>query len=409
MPHLERARSMFPALKRELNGQKVTYFDGPAGSQVPQSVIDAVENYLSNSNANLGAVFITSRETDELLERTRQKLTEFLNVTNPLEIVFGPNMTSLTFSVAQAIAKTLKPGDEIIVTQLDHDANVTPWVLAAEAAGAVVNYVNINPDDCKLDQEQYRSLLSEKTKLVAVGAASNATGTLNPIKQMVADAKTVGALTYIDAVHYAPHQLIDVQEMGCDFLVCSGYKFFGPHVGVLWGRYDLLETLQPNKLRPAPDHPPGKWMTGTQNFEGIAGLEAAIEYLANLGSPLASTSLRNQLADSYERISSYEQRLSADFIEAMKELPDFKIWGITDKSQLHQRVPTFSLTHSRHTPQYISRQLAEVGIFSWSGNHYALPFTKAMQLEPHGTLRIGLLHYNTQSQIERLVKQLKRL
>ena len=402
---LSAIRRQFPALARTEAGLPIAYFDGPAGSQVPQSVIDAVGEYLGAHNANRGACFGSSRETDSLIAAAHQAVADFVGATDPGEISFGANMTTITLGLSRALGRTWQAGDELIVSRLDHDANVTPWVLAARDSGATVHYIDLQESDHTLDLDSYKRCLSNRTKLVAVGMASNATGTVNPVKEIVALAKNVGALTFLDAVHFAPHRLIDVAELGCDFLACSAYKFFGPHVGVLWGRRELLETLQPYKLRPAPEALPCRWMTGTQSHEGIHGTRAAVDYLASLGhdpqQPNSSRRQRLQLA--FERIEAYEQRLAAEFLEQMQSLRQFRIWGITDPRRIDERVPTFSLTHPAYTPAEMSRRLAELGLWTWAGNHYALPFTETVGLEPDGTLRAGLLHYNSLEEVRRLV------
>lgn len=406
---LNAIRLQFPGFSRTQSEVPVVFFDGPAGSQVPQSVIDAVAHYLANTNSNCGAAHATSQESDAMLVATRAACADFLNAPTTDEIVFGPNMTTLTFALSRALARNWFVGDEIILSRLDHDANVSPWIIAAREAGVVVNQIDFDLTDCTLDLDHYLSLLSNRTKLVAVGAASNATGTINPVREIVRYAKSVGAISFVDAVHYAPHRLIDVQDFDCDFLACSGYKFFGPHVGVMWGRRELLESLRPDKLRPAPSQHPGKWMTGTQNHEGLAGLQAAINYLASLEEPETRIPRRPRLAASFEEIEAHEQQLSLRLLEGLEQISTLKIWGITNREEIGQRVPTYSVTHTEKSPQALAAELARQGIFTWAGNHYALPFTEFAGLEPHGTLRIGLLHYNTMEEVERLLNCLKQI
>lgn len=401
---LQDIRTRFPALARLQAGEPVVYFDGPAGSQVPQAVIDAVSDSLARHNANCGGPFATSRESDEILTAARLAATDFLQVRDSDEIVFGPNMTSLTMSLSRALAETWNAGDEVIVSRLDHDANVTPWVLAAERRGVIVRQIDVRPEDCTLNQEHYRSLLNERTRLVAVGLASNATGTINPVREMIAAARSAGARTFVDAVHSAPHRRIHAAELGCDFLVCSGYKFFGPHVALLWGRKELLTALRPDKLRPAPQAPPGKWMTGTQNHEGIAGMKAAIDYLADLSGSGQEIPRRERLDRAFAGIQAHESALAERFLQGLANLPQYRLWGIGSRERLAQRVPTFSLTHSAKTPQELAGLLGAQGIFCWGGNHYALPFTQAMGLEPGGTLRVGFLHYNSLQEVDRLLQ-----
>lgn len=410
-------RSHFPALKRLVDGQPVAYFDGPAGSQVPQSVADAVSSYLLTMNSNRGMPNATAQESDELLDKAHQVFADFLGAEGSESIFFGANMTTMTLAVSRALAKQWSSGDEILVSRLDHDANVTPWILAAQDAGATVRHIELNPDNWTLNHEDFLSKLSSKTKMVAIGYASNATGTINPVKEMVAAAKAAGALTFIDAVHYAPHGRINVQDLGCDFLACSAYKFFGPHVGIMFGRQDLLESIRPYKLRPSTDNLPGKWMTGTQNHEGIAGAVAAVEYLASLDSmsdrndcnESTGSELSAKLDRVFGRIKEYERSLSELFLNGVKAIGALTLYGIHDVQQISHRVPTFSMTHNSRSNADLAAALAMQGVFAWAGNHYALPFTEAAGLEPGGTLRIGALHYNSLDEIQRVIDCLCRL
>lgn len=389
----------------------MAYFDGPAGSQVPQSVADAVSRYLLTTNSNRGGVFSVAKESDAIVDAAHAAAAAFLGTDDPACTVFGANMTTLTLALSRALGRTWKPGDEVIVTRLDHDGNVTPWVLAARDAGATVKHVDVNVTDGTLNQASFREALSSRTKLVAIGYASNVTGTINPIAPMIAAAKEEGALTFIDAVHYAPHGLIDVAALGCDFLACSAYKFFGPHVGLLYGRRTLLEELTPYKLRVSSNQLPGKWMTGTQAHESLAGTAAAVEYLASVGRQVGSPngSPRVALQAAFAAIHAHEQTLSQRMLTGLKALPDYRVWGITDPSRLVERVPTFSLTHPRFTPKELAEKLAAEGLYAWCGNHYGLPFCEAAGLEPQGTLRIGFLHYNTLEEVDRVLDALQRI
>jgi cysteine desulfurase family protein (TIGR01976 family) len=402
------SRPQFPALQRSIGGERAVFFDGPAGSQVPQRVLDAVTDYLVRMNANHDGRFPTSRASDELLHEAHRGLADFLGADDPDCIAFGANMTSLTFAVSRALAKTWKPGDEILLSRLDHDANVTPWVLAAQDAGATVKHIDIRREDCTLDMDDFRAKLSERTRLVAVGNASNAVGTINPVKEIIQAAHDAGALVFCDAVHYAPHGRIDVSALGCDLLACSAYKFFGPHVGVLWARRHLLEELPAYKVRPAPDNLPGRWMTGTQNHEGIAGTLAAVEYLADLGRAFgrADADRPAALDAAFAAIGDYERRLAGRLIAGLVGRPKITVWGITDPSRMNERVPTLGITHETVPPTGLAEQLAEQGIYVWHGNFYALPVTEALGLEPEGMVRIGLLHYNTENEIDRLLQAL---
>jgi len=414
-------RREFPALAREVAGRPAVFFDGPAGSQVPRRVIEAIGDYLANRNANHGGLFATSVESDAMLEGVHQASAALFGARDAECTIFGANMTSLTFALSRALARTWKPSDEVLVTRLDHDANVTPWVLAARDAGATVKHVEIHREDCTLDMDELRRKLSPRTKLVAVGAASNAVGTVNPVAEICKLAREAGALSFVDAVHYAPHALLDVEAWGCDFAACSAYKFFGPHLGLLWGRRELLESLPAYKVRPASDDLPGRWMTGTQSHEAIAGLGAAIDYLCELGDAAleaklqptvgnsAKPSTRARLVATYDAIADYERPLGAKLLAGLREIADVRVLGITDPARLTERVPTVSITHRRLSPQALAQQLAERGIFVWHGNFYALEVSTALGQEPQGMVRIGLLHYNTPGEVDRLLGALAEL
>ena len=403
-------RSQFPALARQQDGRPVVYLDGPAGSQVPVSVADAVSRYLLHTNSNRGAASATAVASDAVLERAHSVFAAFVGAPDPRSIYFGANMTSLTLACSRALAQNWQAGDEIIVSRLDHDANVTPWVLAAAERGVTVKHIDLHPEDWTLDLDDYHRKLSDRTRLVAVGYASNATGTINPIKDIVQAARRAGATTFVDAVHYAPHGRINVADLQCDFLACSAYKFFGPHVGIMYGRADLLDDLRPYKLRPSTDQLPGKWMTGTQCHEGIAGAVAAVEYLADLsGQDRERASLSERLDLSFARVSEHEQQLTRALLAGLKQISPLQIHGITEESALAHRAPTFSVTHASRSPAELATELAAEGIYGWAGNHYALPFTETAGLEPGGTLRLGALHYNTVAEIDRSLKCLHRL
>jgi cysteine desulfurase family protein (TIGR01976 family) len=409
---LELCHRQFPALSRRVGDRLAAFFDGPGGTQVPQRVIDAVGHYLAHQNANHGGLFATAIESDRLLDAAHRGLADFLGADDPRTIVFGQNMTSLTLALSRSLARTWKPSDEIVLTRLDHDANVSPWVLAARDAGATVRFANIKSEDCSLDLDELRHLINERTQLVAVGCASNATGGINPVRDICDWAHAVGAKVFLDAVHFAPHGLIDVQAWGCDFLACSAYKFFGPHVGILWGRRELLESLEAYKVRPAPLGPPGKWMTGTQSHESIAGALAAVDYLADLGRLLAgddSLARRAALREAYREIGLYERGLASRLLDGLARLSDVQVFGITDPARLDQRVATVSLTHERFTPAEMAQRLGQQGFFVWHGNYYALNLTESLGLEPEGMLRIGLVHYNTATEIDRLLEALHGL
>jgi len=401
-------RRQFPALDRTVAGRPAVYLDGPGGSQVPRRVIDAVVDYLARTNANHGGMFATSRQSDALLDAAHRAVADLFGTADPETIVFGANMTSLTFALSRALARTWQPGDEIVVTRMDHDANVSPWVLAARDAGATVRHVAIRAEDCTLDLDDLAGKITPQTRLVAVAAASNAVGTINPVDRIAALAHQGGALVFVDAVHYAPHGSLDVGRWGCDFVAASAYKFFGPHVGVLWGRRELLTKLPAYKVRPAPDAIPGRWMTGTQNHEGIAGTMAAVEYLADLGRNLdpQAADRRAALESAYAAIVAHERQLTETLLVGIRELPEFRVWGITDPARLDQRVPTVAITHRTIAPRELAAGLAEQGLFVWHGNFYALALSEALGLEPEGMLRIGLMHYNTHEEVRGLLRAL---
>ena len=401
-------REQFPSLKLQVNGHAAAFLDGPAGTQVPKQVIGAIQNYLLNANANTYGAFATSRRTNEVILNARAAMADFFNC-SPEEVVFGQNMTTITFALARAIGRDLKPGDEIIVTTLDHDANVAPW-RSLEEKGVVIRQVDICAEDCTLDLEDLKKKITAKTKLVAVGYASNMVGTINPVAEITKLAHAAGAMMFIDAVHYAPHGLIDVKALDCDFLICSPYKFFGPHMGTLYGKREHLERLKPYKVRPATNVSPECWETGTQVQELIAGIGAAVEYIAELGrrcNPGASTR-REALKAAYATTVPYERVLLTKLVEGLKAIPGVKIFGITESARLGERCATLSFRMGDHNPAEIATFLGERGIFTWDGNFYALNLSERLGVEPHGgMLRIGLVHYNTMNEVERLLAALR--
>ena len=411
MLNLSEIRASFPALSQAQDGKPVIFFDNPGGTQCPQRVIDATAAYLTRDNANHDGAFATSRRSDAMLHDAHQAMADMLGAAEPSEIVFGANMTTLTFAVSRALGRLLSPGDEIVVTHLDHDANITPWTLLARDTGAVVRWVDIRPEDCTLDMASFAAQISRRTKIVAAGYASNAVGTINDVKTIVEMAHTAGALAYVDAVQYAPHGPVDVKALGCDFLVCSAYKFFGPHVGVLYGKLDLLERLSAYKVRPADDRPPYKFETGTLNHEGIAGTRAAVEYLGQISNLKSQTSSRRErVIAGMAAIKEYEQTLSARLISGLLKIKGLRIWGIADPARLDWRVPTVSFTLEGHHPRKIAEYLAQRGINVWDGNYYALAIMERLGLEPKGGMvRAGPVHYNTAEEIDRLLNELDAL
>ena len=402
-------RSHFPSLSQAIHGRVPVFFDNPGGTQVAREVIDAVTDYYLRHNANHGGAFATSVRSDAILHEAHAAMADFLGAASPDEIVFGPNMTTLTFGVSRAIGRTLAPGDEIVVTRLDHDANIAPWLALGER-GVVVRWVDINPGDCTLDMGLVEATIGERTKVVAVGYASNAVGTINDVKTITQMAHAVGALVFVDAVQYAPHGPIDVADLDCDLLACSAYKFFGPHVGALYGKYDLLDRLPAYKVRPAGDRPPDKFETGTQNHEGIAGTLGVLKYLEELGGTQGTggESRRERLRAAMAAIKEHEKELSRALIEGLSPIDGVKVWGITDLDRLDRRVPTVSFTMEGRSPRAIAEYLAGQGIYVWDGNYYALAIMERLGLEESGGMvRVGAAHYNTLDEVACLIDVLK--
>ena len=405
---IDSIRSRFPALSRTINEKLAIYLDGPAGTQVPRSVVDRVADCMLNHNANRSGCFATSCEVDSIMDQSHTAFAEFLGAPSADSIAFGPNMTSLTLQFSRAISKQWKPGDRILVSSLDHDANFTPWVLAAKDAGVEVKTIGIQTSDATLDMDSLDELLNERTRLVAVTAASNAVGSLTPIGEIAKRVHAAGAEIFVDAVHLAPHRAIDVVDLNCDFLVCSAYKFFGPHIGVLYGRRNRMMELTPYKLRPAPDNLPGRWMTGTQNHACIAGAAAAVEYLASLSDISDDgTNRRLRIKDSMTAIERYESQLISRLIEGLASIPGIQLFGITESHRLNERAPTVSFQMHGKKSIDVARYLGAQGVFSWHGNYYALPLTQALGTEPDGMVRVGCMHYNTRDEIDRTLELVK--
>ncbi len=407
---LTRLRSQFPSLSQTVAGQPAVFLDGPGGTQVPQRVIDAISDYLQNSNANTCGAYATSRRTDAVIADARAAMADFFACDQD-EVVFGPNMTTLTFALSRSLGRELGPGDEILLTHLDHDANVSPW-RALEERGVTIRFVDVNQDDCTLNMADLAQKLNSRTRVVAVGYASNAVGTINDVTEIVRLAHQKGALAYIDAVHYAPHGPIDVRALDCDFLVCSSYKFFGPHMGILYGKREHLQRLQPYKLRANTNAVPNRWEWGTLNHECIAGIAACVEYLADLGrqvDPSVSTR-RAALLAAYGAIQRHERGLVETLIRGLLALPGLKFYGISDVAMLDRRCPTVAVRIAGHTPLELATRLGDRGIFTWDGNYYALNLTERLDVEKDGGfLRIGLAHYNTAAEVERLLQALREI
>lgn len=403
-------RSQFPSFSENVNGHRAAYFDGPGGTQVPQGVIDAISNYLKHANANTCGAYLTSRRTNQIIAGARTAMADFFG-SDADEVVFGFNMTSLTYAMSRAIGRDLGPGDEIVLTLLDHDANFGPWQALAER-GVTIQQVAIRKADCTLDMDDLARKINHRTRLVAVGYASNAVGTINPVKEIIRLAHAVGALTYIDAVHYAPHGPIDVRALDCDFLVCSTYKFFGPHIGVLYGKREHLKRLQPYRLRANTNQSPARWEWGTLNHEGIAGITACADYIADIGRRFQPSppTRRAAILAAYDEIVKYERGLCERCLQGLRTMPGVKVYGITDPRQFNERCPTIALRAQGHTPLELATKLGDLGFFTWDGNYYALNLTEQLDVEKDGGfLRIGLFHYNTVEEVDRLLSALREI
>ncbi len=412
---ISRVRSQFPSLSQTVGGQPAVFLDGPGGTQVPQRVIDAISGYLKNSNANTQGAYATSRRTDAVVADARTAMADFFGCDSD-EVVFGPNMTTLTFAISRSIGRELGPGDEILLTHLDHDANVSPWH-ALEERGVTIRFADIhfgerNEDDCTLNMSDLAQKISSRTRVVAVGYASNAVGTINDVKEIIRLAHHKGALAYIDAVHYAPHGPIDVRALDCDFLVCSSYKFFGPHMGILYGKREHLQRLQPYKVRANTNAVPHRWEWGTLNHECIAGITACVDYLADLGrqvDPSASTR-RAALLAAYGAIQQHEHALAEILISGLLNIPGLKFYGIRDVEKLDRRCPTVAVRIAGQTPLELATKLGDRGFFTWDGNYYALNLSERLDVEKDGGfLRIGLAHYNTAEEVQRFLSALREI
>jgi cysteine desulfurase family protein (TIGR01976 family) len=401
-------RAQFPSLQLRINGHPAAFLDGPAGTQVAKQVTDAIQTYLLNANANTCGAFETSRRNDAVIASTRAAMADFFHC-DADEVIFGQNMTTITFALARAIGRELQPGDEIVVTTLDHDANVAPW-RALEEKGVAIRQVDIREADCTLDLDDLKRKITSKTKLVAIGYASNAVGTINPVAEITQLAHDAGGLMFIDAVHYAPHGAIDVRALDCDFLVCSPYKFFGPHMGTLYGKREHLMRFRPYKVRPAPDTLPDRWETGTQVQELIAGIGAAVDYLAELGKRCdpSAKDRRGALLAAYRATRQHEMALLSQLIPGLLAIPGLRFFGITDPEHFADRCSTVSIRLANHNPTEVAKFLGDRGIFTWDGNYYALNLAERLGVQDSGGfLRIGLVHYNTAEEVDRLLTALR--
>ena len=405
---VEALRPRFPALAQTWNGQPMAYFDGPGGTQVPDTVIEAVSRYYRESNANHGGAFPTSRRSDAIVADAHAALADLLNVDSD-EITLGPNMTTLTFHVSRSIVATLRPGDEIVVSGLDHQANIDPWIAAARDSEVIVRTWEPNLDDCTLRLEGLDAVLNDRTRLVAVGWASNAVGTINPIAEIANRVHKAGAWLFVDAVHAAPHLPLDARAVDADFVACSVYKFFGPHVGALYVRRSIGERLPTYKVRPAEHH----FETGTGNFEGYAGAVAAVEYLAEVGVRFGGAaegdSRRDRVHAGMRAIRAYELTLHARLAKGLTAIPGVSMFGITNPADFERRTPTAAITIAGHVPADIARTLGDEGIAVWDGDFYATGLMERLGLAPAGVVRIGLTHYNTEAEVDRLLASLARI
>jgi len=414
--NLEVIRQQFPALSRP-----AVFFDNPGGTQIARQSLNRINQYLVGSNANHEGMFETSRQSDEILHEAHAAMADFLNAPRAEEIIFGNNMTTLSLHISRSLARNLNAGDEILVTRLDHDANISPWLLVAEDKGCKINWVDFDVEDGTLKVDDFAKALERKPKIVAFGYASNALGTINPARKLTRMAKDSGALVYIDAVQYAPHGPIDVQDLGCDFLVCSAYKFFGPHAGALYGKYNLLDSLKPYKVRPATNELPGKFETGTQNHEGIAGVLGALEYFEWVGKEFGGeygeawresgfSGRKLIFKQAMTALKAYEMELSRALIETIQSVPGTRIYGITDPTRLDERVATVSFTLQGQHPNEVAKRLGDMGFYVWDGHYYALAVVERLGLlESGGMVRVGAAHYNTLDEVARFGEALMKV
>ena len=409
---LSTLRSRFPALGRDVAGRTVVFADAPGGTQVPASVIEAMTGYLARSNANQGGAFATSEETDRTIHDARRAAADVLGA-DPREVVFGPNMTTMAFALSRSLARTLGPGDEVVVTRLDHDGNVAPWLAAAEDAGATVRWADLREGDGTLDLRSLDAALSDRTRIVAFTLASNALGTITPAADIARRAREAGAIAIGDAVHFAPHRPVDVRQLQLDVLFCSAYKFYGPHLGLMWARPEHLEAWRPYRVRPAPDHPPDRWETGTLNHEGLAGFRAAVDYLAEVGKECGrpeGEDRRAAVIAGMEAIRLHEGGLTRRFLSGAGDVPGLRLFGIADGRRADERTPTFALRLGDRAPRQVAEELGRRGVFVWDGNYYAVTVMERLGLESSGgAVRIGFCHYNTEDEVDRVLEELREL
>ena len=407
---IEAVRNQFPALSKTDNNNARLYLDNPGGTQVPQIVLDEMLAYLTHDNANLGGYFTTTMASGETVSAARAAMADLLNAPSSEEIIFGQNMTSLTLHISRSIGRKLSPGDEIILSTMDHEGNVSPWLLMARDHGLTVKWLTFNPDTFEFDLDELRALVNTKTRLLCISAASNFLGTINDVATATRIAHEAGAWVYVDAVQAVPHVVTDVEAIGCDFLVCSAYKFFGPHQGILWGKRTTLDQLEPYKVRPASEKIPASFETGTQNHEAMAGTKATIEYFANIGRTMgapwrqhhsAFSGRRQHIRMAMDALFDYELTLTGKLIDGLTRLPTVRVLGITDAQALQRRVPTVSFQVERRSAVSVAQALAKQNIFVWSGFYYAIEAARVLQIsDSDGAVRVGPVHYNTEAEID---------
>lgn len=413
---IDSIRAAFPALAIEDDGKRRIYFDNPAGTQVPKAVVEKMTGCMYEANANLGGYFTTSERADAVMREAHAAMADMLNAPSVDDIIFGQNMTTITLHVSRSIGRHLSAGDEIILTRMDHDANVMPWVLLARDLGFEIKWLPFNLESFEFELAELDKLISDRTRLICIGGASNLTGTIHDVKAICARARAAGAWTYVDAVQSAPHVATDVQDLDCDFLVCSAYKFFGPHQGILYGRSDVMQQLEPYKVRPASDHPPGSYETGTQSHEGAAGVAAVVEYFAQIGATMAQhyheryshfSGRRQALHAAMDYLLDYEAGLASHLISGLQQLPGVKIQGISDPAAMRRRVPTVSFTVKGDSTERIAKALAAENIFVWSGHNYAVEAVTALGImDSGGVVRVGPVHYNSIDEVDQLLASL---
>lgn len=408
---IQAVRNAFPSLNTRDDGRARIYLDNPAGTQVPQRVSDAIATFFGTNNANLGGFFSTSRAAEDIVNRAYESAVALVGAASEREIAFGPSMTSLTFTFSRSLGRTLEAGDEIVVTRMDHDGNIAPWLAMAAERGAVVRWADFDRDTWRIETADLDRALSDRTKIVALNYASNMTGSINDVRALTARAHAAGALVYVDAVQYAPHRLVDVASLGCDFLTCSAYKFYGPHLGVLWGREQLLREMYAYKVRPLPDEPPHCFEVGTPQLELLAALKATVEHFEWIAKELGRDGDRRSLiAAAYAAIGAWESDLTTQLIDGLRALPGVTIRGITDLEKIDARVPTISFTHASRSSAQIAHELAARSIFVWSGHNFALETARALGLdEEDGVVRIGLAQYTTAEEVETLLGALRQI